>query len=121
MTSKSNVRTSFSKPTLLRVLSKSEYYDVIIMIGNEVSNPDDNLSPEFIRNKLNLTKKECNSRIAILMSYGLVDLINNQYILTTLGKDTYESLRIIDNAIKMHATFDTTNILEFWKMKGLTN
>ena len=55
------------------------------------------------------------------MSYGLVDLINNQYILTTLGKDTYESLRIIDNAIKMHATFDTTNILEFWKMKGLTN
>jgi predicted transcriptional regulator len=93
MTSKSNIRTSFSKATL-RVLSKSEYYDVIIMIGNEVSNPDDNLSPKFIRNKLNLTKKECNSWIAILMSHGFVDLINNQYMLTTLGKNTFESLRL---------------------------
>lgn len=47
------------------------------------------------------------------MSYGLVEMINNRYMLTTLGKDAYDSLKMIDIAIKMHRTLDTTNILEF--------
>ena len=55
------------------------------------------------------------------MNYDLVDMIDNQYNLTKLGIDTYESLRMIDNAIKLNQTFDTTNIFEFWKIKGLTN
>jgi predicted transcriptional regulator len=91
------------------------------MIGDEVSNRDEILSPEFIRHKLNLTKRQCNSRIGILMSYGLVEMINNRYMLTTLGKDACDALKMIDIAIKMHRTLDTTNILEFWKMKGPTN
>ena len=121
MTSELNERSSFSKITLLHLFSKPEYYDLIIMIGDKVSNRDENLSHDCLRNKLNLTKKECNSRIGVLMNYDLVDMIDNQYNLTKLGIDTYESLRMIDNAIKLNQTFDTTNIFEFWKIKGLTN
>jgi len=79
------------------------------MIGDEVSNHNEKLTSDFIRNKLNLTKKECNSKIAILMNYDLVDMINDQYTLTTLGNDVYESLRLMDNAIKMREKFDTNN------------
>ena len=97
------------KVTLLQLLSKPEYYDLIIRIGDKVSNRDENLSHDCLRNKLNLTKKECNSRIGILMNCDLVDMSNNQYMLTILGKDVYESLRIMDNAIKMREKFDTDN------------
>jgi len=76
------------------------------MIGNQDTNT---LTPDFLRNMLNLTKKECNSRIGILMNYDLVDMINSQYTLTTLGIDAYDSLRMIDNAIKMKEKFDTTD------------
>ena len=43
------------------------------------------------------------------MNCDLVDMFNNQYMLTILGKDVYESLRIMDNAIKMREKFDTNN------------
>jgi len=36
------------------------------------------------------------------MNHGLVDMINSQYNLTTLDNDVCGSLRLIDNAIKMH-------------------
>ena len=36
----------------------------------------------------------------------MVDTVNNRYVLTALGIDAYDSLRIIDNAIKME-NFDT--------------
>jgi len=98
-----------SKVTLLQLISKPEYYDLMVTIGDQVSNHNANLTPDFLRNKLNLTKKECNSRIGILMNCDLVDMSNNQYMLTILGKDVYESLRIMDNAIKMREKFDTNN------------
>ena len=78
------------------------------MVGDHVCNHDVNLTPDYLRNKLNLTKREFNSRIEVLMSYDLVDMVNNRYILTTLGNDAYDSLRILDNAIKMQ-NLDTNN------------
>ena len=41
------------------------------------------------------------------MSYNLVDMKNDQYTLTTLGNDAYDSL--IDNAIKMNEKFHMNN------------
>ena len=43
------------------------------------------------------------------MNCDLIDKFNDQYMLTTLGKDVYESLRIMENAIKMREKFDTNN------------
>ena len=82
---------------------------MISWLVGEVSNRDGNLSPDFLSGKLNLTKREFNSRIGVLMSYDLVDMVSNQYVFTTLGKDAYESLRIIDRAIKIHEKFDMNN------------
>jgi len=45
----------------------------------------------------------------MLMSYNLVDMKNDQYTLTTLGNDAYDSLRIINNAIKMNEKFHMNN------------
>jgi predicted transcriptional regulator len=72
------------------------------------------LTPDVLRNKLNVTKRESNSRIGVLMNYDLVDMIDNQYTLTTLGNDAYDSLRMIDNAIRMKEKFNTNdnNILD---------
>ncbi len=36
-----------SKLPLLRLLSKSEYYDLVVTIGDEVSNRDANMRPDF--------------------------------------------------------------------------
>jgi len=98
-----------SKVTLLQLLSKPEYYDLIVMVGDHLSNNEVNLTPDYLRKNLNLTKREFNSRIEVLMSYELVDMVNNQYILTTLGNDAYDSLRIINIAIKMNEKFHTNN------------
>lgn len=100
MTFELNVRSTISKVSLLQVLSKREYYDLIIMIGEEANILDKNLTPDLIRNKLNLTKRECNFRIEMLMSYDLVIMIDSQYNLTALGKEAYKSLRVIEDAIK---------------------
>ncbi|MFI5405361.1 MAG: hypothetical protein ACHQ1D_02480 [Nitrososphaerales archaeon] len=72
------------------------------------------MTPDVLRNKLYVTKRESNSRIGVLMNYDLVDMIDNQYTLTTLGNDAYDSLRMIDNAIRMKEKFNMNdnNILD---------
>jgi hypothetical protein len=53
-----------------------EYYDLFILIGDERDNVDETLTPDSLRNKLNLSKREFNSRMGVLMSYDLVDMVN---------------------------------------------
>ena len=96
-TSELGVSSTISGLSMLQVVSKREYNDLITVIGdvrNEV------LTPDFIRNSLNITKRECNSRIGVLMSLDLVNMIDNQYYFTTLGRKAYESLKMIEDAIK---------------------
>ena len=69
---------------MLQVLSKQEYHHLLFMIGDEANILDKNLTPDLIRNELNPTKRECNCRIEILMSYDLIIMIDNQYNLTNL-------------------------------------
>ena len=56
MTFELNVQYTISKVSLLQVLSKGEYYDLIIMIGDEANILDKTLTPDLIRNKLILPK-----------------------------------------------------------------
>ena len=39
-----NEKCNFSKVTLLRLISKPEYYDLIVMVGDQASNHDELLS-----------------------------------------------------------------------------
>ena len=112
MTSRLPLRSTISHLSVLQILSKQEYCEVIIMIGNEDNNHGENLTPDSIRNNLYLTKRECDSMMGVLMSLEIVNMIDNQYCLTILGKEVYESINLIETAIKMHRVLDTTNILE---------
>jgi predicted transcriptional regulator len=112
MTSGLTIQSATSLKSILRIFSKQDHYDLINVIGDEVNNRDENLTPDFVRKKLNVTKRESNARIEVLMTYDLVSMINNHYELTTLGKATYKSLRILEDAIKKHRIPDTTDTLE---------
>ena len=103
-----NVHYNSFKVSMLQVLSKQEYYDLIMLFGNQPNNRYETLTPDFIRNKLNLSKREGNSRIGMLMNLNLVDMSDNQYFLTKLGNEIYELLRIMETAIKGHRILDIT-------------
>ncbi|MDQ5868096.1 MAG: hypothetical protein M3530_00040 [Thermoproteota archaeon] len=70
------------------------------------------LTADFIRKKLNVTRKELNARMGGLMPLGIVDKINDQYELTQQGKEIYESLMMIDDATKIYSRLDAIEILE---------
>ena len=100
MGSELNIRSTISGLSMLQVLSKREYNDLITMIGDDANIRNEILTPDFLRNNLNITKRECDFRIGVLMSLDLVNMMDNQYYFTTLGKKAYESLRMIEDAIK---------------------
>lgn len=118
MTSELNVHYDSFKVSMLQILSKQEYYDLIMVFGNQPNKGDDTLTPDFIRNKLNLTKRESNSRIGMLMNLNLVDMSDNQYYLTKLGNEVCELLRMMETAIKGHQILDTTHTQ---RVMSLTN
>ena len=62
MTSRLTSRSNISHVSVLQILSKQEYVESIIMIRNEDNNHGENLTPGFIRNNINLTKRECDKR-----------------------------------------------------------
>jgi len=70
------------------------------------------LTTDFIRKKLNVTRKELNARMGGLMPLGIIDKINDQYELTQQGKEIYESLMMIDDATKIYSRLDAIEILE---------
>jgi predicted transcriptional regulator len=70
------------------------------------------LTADFIRKKLNVTRKELNARMGGLMPLGIIDKINDQYELTQQGKEIYESLMMIDDATKIYSRLDAIEILE---------
>jgi predicted transcriptional regulator len=75
-----------------------------------MDNVDETLTPDFVMNKLKLTKRECNSRIGKLMNLDLADISDNQYRLTKFGNEVYESLKMMETATRMHRMVDTANI-----------
>ena len=85
--------------SILKIFSNEENIDFIKMIANDGGGRQRS-TPEFLIDKFDLNKKDFNSRIERLMTLGLVDMINNHYCLTQLGKEIYDSLIMIENATK---------------------
>jgi len=86
--------------SILRIFSDEEQIDLIKIIAND-GGWRQSSTPEFLRDKFDLSKKDLNSRIERLMTLGLVDMINDHYCLTQLGKEIYDSLIMIENATKV--------------------
>ena len=70
---------------ILKIFSNEEHIDLIKLIAND-GGWRQRSTPEFLCDKFDLNKRDFNSRIERLMTLGLLDLINNHYCLTQLGK-----------------------------------
>ena len=85
--------------SILKIFSNEEQIDLIKIIANDGGGRQRS-TPEFLSDKFDLNKRDFNSRIERLMTLGLLDMINNHYCLTQLGKEIYDSLIMIEDAIQ---------------------
>jgi predicted transcriptional regulator len=83
---------------LLKIIARTEAYQ--------------NHTPDFIRKKMNVTKKDLNAIMGRLLPLGIVDMINDQYELTRQGKEIFESIMMIEDATKIYNRLDAIDILE---------
>jgi len=84
---------------ILKIFSNEEHMDLLKIIADDVGGRQCS-TPEFLSDKFDLNKRDFNSRIEKLMTLGLLDMINNHYCLTQLGKAIYDSLIMIENATR---------------------
>ena len=91
---------------ILKIFSDERYIDLLKIIANEDRTPD------IIRKKLNVTKKDLNAIMGQLVPLGIIDMINDQYELTRQGKEIFESLMMIEDATKIYNRLDSVDILE---------
>ena len=57
---------------ILNIFSNAQYIELLKVIAK------DDRTPDFIRNKLNVTKKDLNAMMGRLVPLGIVDMINDQ-------------------------------------------
>jgi Mn-dependent DtxR family transcriptional regulator len=91
---------------ILNIFSDERYIELLKVIAKEDRTPD------FIRKKLNVTKKDLNTMMGRLVPLGIIDMINDQYELTRQGKEIFESLMMIEDATKIYYRLDSVDILE---------
>ena len=91
---------------ILNIFSNARYIELLKVIAKG------NRTPDFIRKKLNVTKKDLNAMMGWLVPLGIIDMINDQYELTRQGKEIFESLMMIENATKIYYKLDSEGVLE---------
>ena len=91
---------------ILKIFSDERYIELLKVIAKEDRTPD------FIRKKLNVTKKDLNTMMGRLVPLGIIDMINDQYELTRQGKEIFESLMMIEDATKIYYRLNSVDILE---------
>ena len=94
---------------ILSIFSDERYIELLKIIANEGHQFH---TPDFIRNKQNVSKKELNAMMGRLVPLGIVDMINDQYELTRQGKEIFESLMLIEDATKIYYKLSAVDILE---------
>jgi Mn-dependent DtxR family transcriptional regulator len=95
---------------ILNIFSDERYIDLLKIIASVDSYQI--RTPEFIRKKMNVTKKGLNAMMGRLVPLGIVDMINDQYELTLQGKEIFESLMMIEDATKIYYKLDAVDIRE---------
>jgi predicted transcriptional regulator len=94
---------------ILNIFCDERYIELLKIIANEGHQLR---TPDFMRNKLNVTKKDLNSMMGRLVPLGIIDMINDQYELTRHGKEIFESLMLIEDAAKIYYRLGGVDILE---------
>jgi Mn-dependent DtxR family transcriptional regulator len=91
---------------ILNIFSNERYIELLKVIAKEER------TPNFIRKKLNVTKKDLNTMMGRLVPLGIIDMINDQYELTRQGKEIFKSLMMIEDATKIYYRLSSVDILE---------
>ena len=94
---------------ILNIFSDERYIDLVKIIAKEAHQVR---TPDSIRKKLNVTKKDLNAMMGRLVPLGIIDMINDQYELTRQGKEIFQSLMMIEDATKIYYRLDAVDILE---------
>jgi predicted transcriptional regulator len=94
---------------ILNIFSDERYIDLLKLIATDSYQLR---TPDFIRKKLNVTKKDLNAMVGRLVPLGIVDMINDQYELTRQGKEIFMSLMMIEDATKIYYKLDAGDLLE---------
>jgi predicted transcriptional regulator len=94
---------------ILNIFSDERNIDLLKIIAKEGQQIR---THDFIRKKLNVTKKDLNAIMGRLVPLGIVDMINDQYELTRQGEEIFESLTMIEDATKIYYRLDAVDILE---------
>jgi predicted transcriptional regulator len=94
---------------ILNIFSDERYIELLKIMASAESYQI--RTPDFIRKKMNVTKKDLNAIMGRLVPLGIVDMINDQYELTRQGKEIFESLMMIEDATKIYYRLDAVDIL----------
>ena len=85
--------------SILKIFSHEEHVLLMKTIANGVKWKQQS-TPESLTDRFHLDKRDLNSKIEKLMTLGLVDMVNDHYCLTKLGKEIHDSLIMIEDAIR---------------------
>ena len=98
---------------ILKVFSQERYFDLVKVIAKDSTCTENNLTSKEIMDELNLTRRQFNFRISRLTVGKLVKKVNNKYSLTEFGEESYNAIKIIENATRVQARITAMKITKF--------
>ena len=98
---------------ILKVFSQERYFDLVRVIAKDSTCTENNLTSKEIMDELNLTRRQFNFRISRLTVGKLVKKVNNKYSLTEFGEESYNAIKIIENATRVQARIKAMKITKF--------
>ena len=98
---------------ILKIFSQERYHQMVRLIGRHSFCTENDLTSKNIMGELNLTRRQFDSRISRLTMGKLVKKVNNKYSLTEFGEEVYNSIKIIDNAVRVQARIKSVNMIKF--------
>jgi hypothetical protein len=96
--------------SVFHVLSKKEHLELFSLIARS-SEKYESFTFDRIIAHLSLTKKQFESRVLTLMSYALVKVINDRYVLTTMGKEVFEALQLMELAVAIRTKLRAVDLI----------
>jgi predicted transcriptional regulator len=98
---------------ILKVFSQERYFDLVRVTAKDSTCTENNLTSKEIMDELNLTRRQFNFRISRLTVGKLVKKVNNKYSLTEFGEESYNAIKIIENATRVQARITAMKITKF--------
>jgi len=97
--------------SVLNEFSNEEQIALLKVIAKYSNDTTRVLTPSFLIEELNFNKRDLNQRMEKLLTFGIVDMVYGTYAITRFGKEVFNTLIMIEDAIKICSTFKRDEIL----------